>query len=110
MACQGGWAATGRSLSSNGEAILFMRYPRLVSWCVIFGLFISVIPVVSAASKSQTIQVVIIIPERPIMPQSSPDDMHLQQVDGLHPSLGNVTTTFRNGDHPTLLYTYTEPN
>ena len=88
-----------------------MRYPRLVSWCVVvFGLFVSVIPVVSAASKSQTIQVIIIIPERPSMPQRSLDGTRLPEVDGSRPPLGTVTTTFHNGDHPTLLYTYTEPN
>ena len=85
-----------------------MRDPRLVSWCLALGLFISLVPIVSAASKSQTIQVMIIIPERPAASQHGPDGPHLPGVDESPPLQGNVTTTFHNGDHPTLLYTYTE--
>ena len=88
-----------------------MRYPRLVSWCVVvFGLFISVIPVVSAASKSQTIQVVIILPERPATSRHGPDGTRFPGVDESPSPTGTVTTTLRNGERPSLLYTYTEPN
>ena len=88
-----------------------MRYPRLVSWCLAGSLFISIVPVVGAASaKSQTIQVLIIIPERPAQPGGNPASDRLPRVvEESRPMVEHVTTVLRNGN-PTRLYTYTEPN
>ena len=83
-----------------------MRNPRLVSWCMAFGLCFSFIPAVSAASKSQVIQVTVIIPERSDRPTQDPSPGTWV------PPLGSVATLLRDANHPTptLLYTYTEPN
>ena len=88
-----------------------MRYPRLVSWCMAGSLLASIVPMVSAASaKSQTIQVMIIIPERPAQSGGNPaSDRSPGTVEESRPMVEHVTTVLRNGN-PTRLYTYTEPN
>ena len=80
-----------------------MRHPRLVFLGLAIGLFVGTTPVVSAASKSQTVQVLVIIPELPPAPQETRESQE-------NLARERVTTTFRDGDRPTLLYTYTEPN
>ena len=90
-----------------------MRHPAFASWCLAVGLLISIAPAAGAASKSQTIQVTIIIPEH-IACLTGTEDMvpatHTCEVlspDAMDPK--RVTATLRDGDHPTLLYTYTDP-
>ncbi len=70
------------------------------------GLFLSIIPTVNAASTSQTIQVTIIIPERPAPPAQDGD----HRTEGWRPPPGSIPTVLRDGDHPPLLYTFTDPN
>ena len=84
-----------------------MRDPRIGVWSVALGCFLSLMPAAGAASKSQAIQVLIYIPERPADPSSASEGLPFPDPEGQRPPLGALTTTWRDGR---LLYTYTESN
>ena len=91
-----------------------MRHPAFALWCLAVWLLISIAPAAGATSKSQTIQVTIIIPAHIACLTGTEDVVlptHTCEVpspDAMDPK--RVTATLRDGTHPALLYTYTDPN
>lgn len=96
-----------------------MRNPRRLVWWALGGslLLWSVPCEVHADSQSQTVQVMIIIPERRSATLTSSltnqnlDSSHAAPVQPFIPPANIIPTLVRDGSAPPhLVYTYTEPN
>ncbi len=94
-----------------------MRDPQTLVWWALGGFLFflwSAPRPVHAASQSQTVQVLIIIPERHNAASNPTDQIrdpsHAAPVQPFVPPAHFVPTIVRDGSAPRLVYTYTEPN